>query len=107
MKNGFDMILLNKYFMYNFSCWVCEKNTWNCFHHILGRSSNSILNAAPLCNDSCHINIHGILKKRENVVVLLGKTIKYLLENGYELNENDKVFIEKNKDYYIEILKNV
>ena len=104
-KNDFDRDLLRKWFGYNYVCWFCGKNHWDCFHHILGRTSNSILNAAPLNNSECHIDIHSQLRSRKNTTILLDKTIKYLLSNGYVLDENDKKFIEKNKRYYVSILK--
>lgn len=111
-KNNFDSILVEKYFGDNYVCWWCEisktdKKKWNrsdCLHHILGRRgeyNNSILNAAPVNNFLCHINIHPILKKRENIEKLLQKTVQYLLENGYKFNDTDKMFLAENREYYI------
>ena len=105
--NSFDEQRLRKWFDGNFECWVCGKNHWNCFHHIVGRgvkendAESSILNAAPVNNKRCHINVHGQLEKEENVKKLLAKTMKYLLDKGYEFNETDKRFISKYKKYYV------
>jgi len=106
MKNDFDRGHLQNWYLYNYKCWWCGRNSWNCFHHVLGRVSNSILNSAPLCNETCHLNIHGKIRKTENVRILLDKTLKYLLSQGYVFNDNDKKFIEKNQKYYVEILNN-
>lgn len=105
MRKSFNEDVLRKWFFYNTRCWVCGKNTWDSFHHVIN-GSDSILNAAPVCNETCHLAIHGILRKKEKVIVLLRKTLEYLLDQGYVFNKNDKIFIEKHRSYYEGILKN-
>jgi hypothetical protein len=105
MKNEFDRELLQKWFFYNYNCWWCGRNTADSYHHVTGRDSSSILNSAPLCNESCHLAIHGKLKKKENIRLLLEKTMEYLLRQGYKFDDNDKDFISKNIIYYEEILE--
>ncbi len=106
MRNSFNQEELVRWFGDNYECWVCGMNHWNCFHHAVGRGAgdskceSSILNAVPLNNFDCHLPIHGELRKDENVGKLLKKTLKFLLGNGYELNDKDKEFIEKYKKYY-------
>jgi len=108
MANSFDESLLKKYFLYNYECWVCGKNHNNVFHHICGREeegNSSILNAAPVANEECHLWIHPVLCMNENKKLLLKKTMKYLLEQGYSFNEVDKKFIEKHSRFYEDILR--
>jgi len=87
-----------------YTCFYCGKNQWNCLHHILGRSSSSILNSAPLHNIGCHIG-NGKLATFEVQKKLLKKTYEYLMSNGYSLTEDDTMFIQKNKKYYNDICK--
>lgn len=106
MKNDFDKVELERWFGYNYECWNCGMNHWNCFHHIMGRNEgrgkaeSSILNAAPLNNFQCHLQIHGHLMKKENQARLLQKTMRYLLKQGYEFNDTDILFIQKYKHLY-------
>ncbi len=87
-------------------CWHCGKNHIDCLHHIMGRGGGSsdversILNAAPLNNFDCHINIHGKLRTEEKQREFLLKTRKYLSSYGYELNDIDRLFIKKYKELY-------
>jgi len=104
IRKEFDRDLLANWFIYNYKCFWCGKNHWDIFHHIL-EGSDSILNAAPLFNDDCHIQIHKQLRKKENVKMLLRKTLEHLLVQGYSFNENDIEFIKKHRVYYEEILK--
>ncbi len=87
-------------FFWNRECWWCKKNHQNCLHHILGRVSNSPLNAAPLSNFECHIG-NGLLNQFKNKKKLLKKTLDYLLDDGYILTKKDRVFIKSNKQYYV------
>lgn len=96
LKNNFSQ-RTRELFMWNYECFVCGKNTWNALHHIKGRCSNSPLNAAPVCNDSCHIN-KGF--SYEDDKVLLQKTLKYLLKKGYKLTKKDEAFIIEHIKYY-------
>lgn len=90
-------------------CWYCDENTIDCLHHIVGRGSkgstveSSILNAAPLCNQKCHLKHHSLLKTDKMVVELLKKTVQYLISTGYSLTENDINFINKYEKYYKKI----
>ena len=87
-------------------CWHCSKNTADSAHHIVGRGSGdseveqSALNFAPLCNQSCHLPIHGKLRTDDMVSILLNKTYNYLMEIGYQLKEIDVQFLDKYAKYY-------
>jgi len=99
MKNEFTEGT-RELFFWNNKCWVCGMTHANCLHHVLGRISNSPLNAAPLNNFECHIG-NGKLSQFEVKKKLLKKTLDYLLENGYALTKEDKRFKNKYKRYYI------
>lgn len=64
------------------------------------KAESSILNAAPVNNFICHLQIHGKLMLKENQKRLLQKTMRWLLKQGYKFNEVDILFIEKYKEYY-------
>lgn len=88
-------------------CWWCGKNRADSIHHIVGRgehdgedTESSPLNAAPMCNQSCHLPLHGELRTDTNVRMLLNKTYDYLIEIGYQLNERDSLFLEKYSSKY-------
>jgi len=89
-------------------CWWCGENTPDCLHHIVGRGNkqskveSSILNAAPLCNQKCHLAHHSLLKTDKYIAQLLQQTYKYLINQGYILNRNDKAFMLKYAKYYKE-----
>lgn len=106
LKNGFsvdDRFL----FIDNYECWICGRNSTDALHHIVGRGGpnsvveNSILNAAPVHNYECHINIHGKLMTREYQSKLLKKTLEYLESINYELTDTDKSFKFKYKNMYV------
>ena len=88
-------------------CWWCGKNRADSLHHIVGRGNgdskveSSILNAAPLCNQGCHLPNHGQLRTDEKMREMLDKTYNYLITSNYELTEIDSAFIEKYIIYYI------
>ena len=105
-QNDFDREKLKRWFFYNKKCFWCGKEHADIFHHIDGRWSNSILNASPLNNFECHINIHPILRKKENKFILLRKTLEYLMKDNYDFDENDKQFINKNHSFYEKIVEN-
>jgi len=86
-------------FLWNYECWECGQNHWDVLHHILGRSSNSPLNAAPLNNFECHIG-NGKLSHASKRSYYLQKTLEYLKKNNYKFTKKDKEFIEKNKKFY-------
>ena len=106
MRKEFNRTELNRWFCYDVKCSYCGKNHWNCFHHIITGSENSLLNAAPLNNENCHLPIHKKLRNKKHIVLLLQKTIEYLLKQGYKLKKEDKEFISRYKIYYIEMVKN-
>lgn len=107
MKNGFDRDELARYFIDCHTCWVCGMNSWSAFHHICGRARRfnaSILNAAPVHNEQCHLKIHGRLKLRKNMVMLLEKTLRHLQNVGYILTPLDREFMEDYHDLYKEVM---
>lgn len=88
------------------TCWWCGENTADALHHIVGRGNggsvveSSVLNAAPLCNQKCHLKHHGTLRTDQYVSLLLKQTRKYLENKGYKLKRNDHAFILKYAHYY-------
>jgi len=103
MKNDFNRLLLEDYFLYNYECWVCGRNKQDAFHHITGRrypECKSILNAAPVHNDKCHLQKSGWLHKREVEQDLLMKTFLYLNKQDYVLLSIDRQFIKRYQRYY-------
>jgi len=98
MNNNFSE-KTRELFFWNYSCFYCSASHANCLHHILGRVSNSPLNVAHLGNFECHIG-NGKLNTYEVQKKLLKKTFNYLLQNGYTLTKEDKLFIKKYKSYY-------
>lgn len=91
----------------SWKCFYCGKNRADSLHHIVGRGNgnskveSSALNAAPLCNQSCHLPNHGLLRTEDKARELLDRTYEYLRSINYELTENDSAFIEKYIIYYI------
>jgi len=86
-------------FIFNYSCFWCGTNGQDALHHILGRVSDSPLNACPIHNHKCHIG-NGSLATFEVQKKLLQKTFNYLKSNGYSLTTDDKMFIRANARYY-------
>lgn len=90
-------------------CWnpECGTNNADCLHHIFGRGKeegceSSALNAAPLCNQKCHLPRHGFWTSDSGKRLLLTKTIGFLSSRGYVLEKKDEEFLEK---YGFEIYK--
>jgi len=105
MSFDFDKENLARYFIDNYVCWFCGKNTVNAFHHIhprsdVARCSSSIFNVAHMCNYPCHINNHGLITTEEWRKKLLRRTAKYLFSKHIILSEEDKIFLSENKKYY-------
>jgi hypothetical protein len=103
LRNNFNRDHLKAYFLYNYECWICGQNQQDAFHHITGRKydcSTSILNAAPVHNQQCHLDKSGWLHKSDVELMLLKKTLNYLLRQGYIFNKKDKEFMEKYSKYY-------
>ena len=105
MKNSFPNNL-RYWFDDAWECWHCRKNHNDCLHHIVGRGlgdskcERSILNAAPLNNFNCHIEMHGELRNPENVQKFLNKTYNFLINREYKFNETDFQFLEKYSKFY-------
>ena len=98
LKNNFtDMT--RELFMFNYECFWCKQNGWDCMHHILGRVTDSPLNCAPIHNFECHIG-NGLLATDAGKSKLLNKTLQYLLNNNYELTSVDKLFKKKYENLY-------
>lgn len=66
----------------------------NALHHIVGRKSNSPLNACPIHNNFCHL-YNPKLHKRDNEIMLINKTLTYLKKENYKLTDKDKEFYIK------------
>lgn len=84
--------------------WEDGCNDADCLHHILGRVSNSPLNAAPLNNFRTHQpegrkNLDAIHSK-ECRSRLLKKTKRFLEDQGYQFNKKDLEFLQTYKKYY-------
>jgi len=99
----FNQEEVSRWFGDCYECWWCGENGWDAGHHINNHNkyNDSLLNYAPLHNHKCHIDIHPKLKRRENVEKLLQKTMSYLLSEGYEFNDTDRMFVSENREYYI------
>ena len=87
-------------------CYWCGENTADALHHIVGRGNtgsvveSSIYNAAPLCNQKCHLKHHGELRTEEMMKAMLVQTKKYLDSKGYKPNRIDSLFLIKYAKYY-------
>lgn len=99
MRNEFDKEKLKTWFTDNHTCFWCGESGFDAFHHILGRKSNSILNASPLHNEKCHI-YNGKLNTQEARSILLCKTVFYLSFMGYSFSKEDTEFFNKYKSLY-------
>lgn len=79
-------------FLYNFTCWACGGNGGGNLelHHIWGRISHSILNAAPLCR-KCHDAVKDTPEERCG---FMRKTIEWVSPQGYRLTAYDLGFLE-------------
>jgi len=89
-------------FLYNYQCWICGQNTWDALHHIFGgefEEADSPLNAAPICNMTCHIG-DGHHFTEEDKKMMCQKTLRFLLRNGYKLTKKDEKFILDHIEYY-------
>lgn len=86
--------------MYDYTCCWCNQNHADALHHILGRVSNSPLNAAPIGNLSCHIGNYA-LDGFDVQARLLQRTYKFLMSEGYLLTSEDKEFKNKYEKYYV------
>ena len=82
------------YLYNNYECWECGTNGSASggieLHHIYGRISASALNSAPLCH-GCHSKVGHSYEEHQRY---LQKTIRFLLSQGYQLTDDDNVFLE-------------
>ena len=104
MQNNFPQELKHWFDVYE--CWWCKRNGADCLHHIVGRGGknstceSSILNAAPMCNNRCHLPNHALMRTDEQIKKLLAHTYSFLTNSGYVLKEIDVKFLEKYIQYY-------
>ena len=86
--------------------WEDGRNDADCLHHILGRVSNSPYNAAPLNNFRTHQpeGRKGLepLSSQSVRSKYLQKTKNFLDSIDYKPTENDLIFLEDNKKYYVQ-----
>lgn len=98
MSNSFNRDELARWYNDVEKCLVCNKYKADAVHHVFSRRrrfSSSILNASCLCNQSCHLKIHGWLIQRKQQEWLIGENAKRLNAEGYKLNELDMQFISE------------
>jgi len=84
--------------------WEDGRNDADALHHIVGRSSNSPYNAAPLNNFRNHIPegrkhlsaINSVEVRKKYLI----KTKKYLDSIKYKPTDKDTEFLNKWKEYY-------
>ena len=96
LKNPFKRDIKNN-FLYVYSCFDCGRSDRGLeLHHIIGRKSDSKLNAIPLCL-KCHSKC-GHSKAEESKYLQI--MIRYYLEGKVILNGKDIDFYEEYKDLY-------
>jgi len=108
MANSFNREDLARYYDDVEACLYCNKYRADCFHHCISRSrkyTNSILNASPLCNHSCHLPNHGDHMKRENQVKFIKQNAERLNREGYKLTELDMNFLVEHE--LLELIKKI
>lgn len=83
-------------------CWECGGNGTNNggleLHHIMGRISSSAFNSALLCH-GCHSKM---CHSQEEEQRLFRKTLIFLFDMKYVLNDNDISFIMQNEKRLID-----
>lgn len=84
-------------FMWEYRCWDCGINQNLELDHILGRKSDSPLNAYLNCR-RCHT-----AKSHKSDAHRLQTTLKFLMRSGYDLTEKDVEFYKKHEEYYKKI----
>lgn len=65
-------------------------------HHVLGRSSDSVLNAALLCK-ACHEHMNHNDQEEE---MLLHKSVRYAVKHSYPFSQHDLRFYLDHKKIY-------
>jgi hypothetical protein len=101
MKNNFTNETRGE-FIFETTCWRCNRPNPE-LHHILGRESNSPLNAYPLCR-VCH-DKHIEMMGDQNIRNFLKETLLFLIKGGYKFTQEDYKFMEDNRRYYEKIIK--
>jgi len=96
MKNNFTEETRIE-FIFEDTCWRCNRPNPE-LHHILGRCSDSVLNAYPLCR-MCH-DKHIEMKSEPNKKKFLNETIRFLAKNNYNWKIEDIKFYLTYKKYY-------
>lgn len=96
LKNPFS--LDTRYLFFGvWSCWICGQNGSQRggleLHHIMGRNSDSPLNASLVCK-VCHEKLN---HNQEEEQMLFFKTMRYLKSIHYQLTSQDMYFMEDNK----------
>ncbi len=85
-------------FLYEHSCFDCGRSDKGLeLHHIVGRASNSPLNAYLICME-CHSHANHSFKEEAKY---LQQTLKFLMHNKYNLTEKDIEFYNKHRDKYL------
>ncbi len=96
LKNPF-LLRVRVLYAYNYECWECGQNGTQTggmsLHHIVGRSSASAFNSAPVCG-KCHTHMGHTVKEQR---FLFDKTQQYLLKEKYEPVEEDWDFIRQHR----------
>ena len=96
LRNAFSQDTRNL-FLYEYSCWVTGRSDCGLeLHHIVGRSSNSPLNAF-LISTEAHSHIGHSFKEEAK---FLQHTLRWLLRQGYELTKKDIEFYNQHKKLY-------
>lgn len=96
LKNDFPPEVRSLFTFQNY-CMECMGNQMIELHHILGRTSNSPLNAYVLCH-KCHEKGQGSWEKKAK---RLRQTLYYLVEKEYVFTDKDRQFYQNNGRYYI------
>ena len=94
LRNPFTTATRELFRDVQWECWECGTNGGGAMelHHIVGRSSNSPFNAAPLCLE-CHSHA---LHTQEAELRYFRKTLNYLYSKRYVIVEADEQFMLEN-----------
>lgn len=92
---------VRKWFLGHWRCFLCGANGSDRggleLHHILGRVSNSIFNAALVCGE-CHSHMgHNQSEHHE----LFAQAAKFIKAVGYKPDDDDMVFL---RDHFAELV---
>ena len=97
LQNPFSQDTRN-IFLYIFYCFDCGRSDRGLeVHHIIGRSSNSPLNAIPLCLDCHRVCGHSF----EEESTYLKTTLRFLLQEEYVLIKYDIDFYQEHRQKYL------